>query len=104
MLTNLVDNAVKYSPAGGDVVLRCEHDGRFATVLVRDQGVGINAEQAHRLFTRFGRLVTPEISHIRGTGLGLYLARETARLHGGDITVASEPGRGTTFTVVLPIA
>ncbi len=56
------------------------------------------------LFTRFGRLVTPETSHIRGTGLGLYIAREIARLHGGDIVVRSEIGRGTTFTITMPLA
>jgi signal transduction histidine kinase len=103
-LTNLIDNAIKYSPAGGEIEVSCEHDGRVASIVVRDHGIGINAEQAHLLFTRFGRLVTPETSHIRGTGLGLYLARETARLHGGDILVTSTPGGGTTFTVVLPLA
>ena len=91
MLTNLIDNAIKYSPGGGEIEISCEHDDREATILVRDHGIGINAEQAHLLFTRFGRLVTPETSHIRGTGLGLYLAREIARLHGGDITVKSNP-------------
>ena len=104
MLTNLIDNAIKYSPGGGDIEVGCEHDGRVARVTVRDHGIGINAEQAHMLFTRFGRLVTPETSHIRGTGLGLYLARETARLHGGDIQVSSTLGGGSTFTVVLPLA
>ncbi len=104
LLTNLIDNAIKYSPAGGDIEVDCEHDDRVARVVVRDHGVGINEEQAHMLFTRFGRLVTPETSHIRGTGLGLYLARETARLHGGDIQVDSTPGGGSTFTVVLPLA
>jgi signal transduction histidine kinase len=104
MLTNLIDNAIKYSPAGGEIEIACDHDEREATVLVRDHGIGINAEQAHLLFTRFGRLVTPETSHIRGTGLGLYLARESARLHGGDITVTPTPGGGSTFTVSLPIA
>ena len=104
MLTNLLDNAIKYSPAGGDIDIDFEHDDRVARVLIRDHGIGINAEQAHMLFTRFGRLVTPETSHIRGTGLGLYLARETARLHGGDIQVESTPGGGSTFTVVLPLA
>jgi signal transduction histidine kinase len=104
MLTNLLDNAIKYSPGGGDIEVDCERDGRVARVQVRDHGIGINAEQAHMLFTRFGRLVTPETSHIRGTGLGLYLARETARLHGGDIHVTSTLGGGTTFTVVLPLA
>jgi signal transduction histidine kinase len=104
MLTNLIDNAIKYSPDGGDVEVGCEQDGRMARVTVRDHGIGINAEQAHMLFTRFGRLVTPETSHIRGTGLGLYLARETARLHGGDIQVSSTFGGGSTFTVLLPLA
>jgi signal transduction histidine kinase len=104
MLTNLIDNAIKYSPAGGTIEIGCEDDGRAASILVRDHGIGINAEQAHLLFSRFGRLVTPETSHIRGTGLGLYLARETARLHGGDIVVTATPGGGSTFTVVLPLA
>jgi signal transduction histidine kinase len=103
-LTNLIDNAIKYSPAGGEIEIGCEHDGRDASISVRDHGIGISAEQAHLLFTRFGRLVTPETSHIRGTGLGLYLARETARLHGGDIVVTSTPGGGSTFTVILPLA
>jgi signal transduction histidine kinase len=102
-LTNLIDNAIKYSPAGGEIEIGCEHDGRDASILVRDHGIGISAEQAHLLFTRFGRLVTPETSHIRGTGLGLYLARETARLHGGDIVVSSTRGSGSTFTVILPL-
>jgi signal transduction histidine kinase len=103
-LTNLIDNAIKYSPAGGKIEVGCEHDGRVARIAVRDHGIGINGEQAHLLFTRFGRLVTPETSNIRGTGLGLYLARETTRLHGGDIEVTSTPGGGSTFTVVLPLA
>ena len=102
MLTNLIDNAIKYSPAGGDIEISYERDSRLATIVIRDQGIGINTEQAHMLFTRFGRLVTPETSHIRGTGLGLYLARETARLHGGDIIVTSVPGKGSTFRITLP--
>ncbi len=101
-LTNLIDNAIKYSPGGGEIEIGCEQDGRVASVFIRDHGIGINTEQAHLLFTRFGRLVTPETSHIRGTGLGLYLARETARLHGGDVVVNSTPGDGSTFTFVLP--
>lgn len=104
VITNLIDNAIKYSPGGGEIEVGCEHDDRTVSILVRDHGIGINAEQAHLLFTRFGRLVTPETSHIRGTGLGLYLARESARLHGGDITVAPTSGGGSTFTVILPRA
>jgi signal transduction histidine kinase len=104
VLKNLVDNAIKYSPHGGDIEIRVDHDSRVAIIMVRDHGIGIGAEQIPILFTRFGRLVTPETSHIRGTGLGLYLARETARLHGGDIVVASEAGAGSTFTMTVPLA
>jgi signal transduction histidine kinase len=102
MLLNLIDNAIKYSPDGGDIEIGWSRRAGIAHISVTDHGVGISREQQSMLFTRFGRLVTPETSNIRGTGLGLYLAREIARLHGGDIVVASDPGRGTTFTVSLP--
>ncbi len=103
VVSNLVDNAIKYSPNGGEVrcTLVCDQDD--ATLSVSDQGMGIAPADFDRLFKRFGRLVTPENSHIAGTGLGLYLCRRLARMHGGDITVASEPGAGTTFTLTLPL-
>ena len=103
MLDQLLDNAVKYSPAGGEI--RCslaETDGR-AVFVVRDSGIGIAPEDIDRLFTRFGRLVTRENSHIPGAGLGLYLAREHARRMGGDITVESRPAEGSAFTLSLPL-
>ncbi len=104
ILTNLLENAIKYSPAGGPVVARLScSDGR-ATVAITDRGLGIAAEDIPRLFSRFGRLVTSENSHIPGTGLGLYLSRELARMHGGDITCTSVPGSGSTFTLSLPAA
>jgi signal transduction histidine kinase len=103
MLVNLLDNAIKYSPGGGDIEVAWRRRAGIAHISVTDQGVGISRRQRLMLFTRFGRLVTPETSHIRGTGLGLYLAREIARLHGGDIVVRSHVGRGTTFTVTLPL-
>jgi PAS domain S-box-containing protein len=103
VVANLVHNALKYSPAGGEVRVSCRRaDGR-AEVAVADQGVGIAAADLDRLFTRFGRIVTPETAGIAGTGLGLYLARDLARRHGGDVTVTSEPGRGSTFTLTLPL-
>jgi signal transduction histidine kinase len=104
MVLNLLDNAVKYSPDGGGILVAWSRKGDVCHMSVTDHGVGITREQQSMLFTRFGRLVTPETSHIRGTGLGLYIAREIARMHGGDITVRSEIGRGTTFTVTMPIA
>jgi signal transduction histidine kinase len=104
MLVNLLDNAIKYSPAGGDIEVAWQRRAGVGYINIADQGVGIGRSQQSMLFTRFGRLVTPETSHIRGTGLGLYLAREIARLHGGDITLKSQVGRGTTFTVTMPIS
>jgi signal transduction histidine kinase len=104
MLVNLLDNAIKYSPGGGDIQVAWRRRAGLAHISVTDQGVGISRTQRSMLFTRFGRLVTPETSHIRGTGLGLYLAREIARLHGGDIVVRSQADRGTTFIVTLPLA
>ena len=103
MLLNLLDNAVKYSPSGGDIVVAWTRRAGVCHISVSDNGVGISREQQSMLFTRFGRLVTPETSHIRGTGLGLYIAREIARLHGGDITVRSQIAKGTTFTITMPL-
>jgi signal transduction histidine kinase len=103
IVTNLVDNAVKYSPAGGEVRIKLGCADGTALVQVRDEGIGIGADDQAKLFTRFGRVVTPDSQDIAGTGLGLYLSRELARLHGGDITVDSAPGRGSTFTLSLPV-
>jgi PAS domain S-box-containing protein len=103
IIANLVDNAIKYSPNGGEV--RCavwSEDGR-AYVSVRDEGLGIAREHLPRLFTRFGRLPTDENVSIPGTGLGLFLCREIARRHGGDIVVQSGRERGSEFTLALPI-
>ena len=104
IVTNLVHNALKYSPAGGEVRVSCLAAAGRAEVAVKDEGVGIAAEDMGRLFSRFGRITTPETAGIGGTGLGLYLARDLARRHGGDVTAASELGGGSTFTLTLPLA
>ncbi|HEV7680189.1 MAG TPA: ATP-binding protein [Candidatus Dormibacteraeota bacterium] len=103
-LKNLVDNALKYSPGAADVECTVSAGDGRATVSVRDHGFGIAPEDMDRLFTRFGRIVTAENSHIQGTGLGLYLARELVRMQGGDITAESAPGEGSVFTLWLPLA
>jgi signal transduction histidine kinase len=100
---NLVSNAVKYSPAGSRIAVNLEAGEHEATVAVADRGIGIKPDDLPRLFTRFGRINDPRSRGVPGTGLGLYLSRELARLHGGDITVVSEPGQGSTFTLRLPV-
>jgi signal transduction histidine kinase len=103
IVANLISNAIKYSPAGGAIVCEVATRGEVARVSVKDSGLGIAKEDLPVLFTRFGRVTTPQTNHLPGTGLGLYLARQLARLHGGEITVDSEPGRGSNFTLHLPI-
>ena len=104
IITNLLTNAIKYSPQGGQVTCQVRSNrGGLARVAVSDEGLGISRENISTLFTRFGRIVTPETEHLRGTGLGLFLSRQLARLQGGDIAVVSEPGKGSTFTLQLPV-
>jgi PAS domain S-box-containing protein len=100
---NLLDNALKYSPAGGEVLIQVSLLQDEATVQVSDRGIGISRREMHRLFTRFGRVVTPETSSIGGTGLGLYLARELSRRLGGELAAANRAGGGTVVTMTLPL-
>jgi signal transduction histidine kinase len=103
IVSNLLSNAIKYSPEGGTVECEIVNRGGIARVSVKDEGLGIAKEDMPVLFTRFGRVSTPETDSLPGTGLGLYLGRQLARLHGGEITVDSEPGRGSNFTLYLPV-
>jgi signal transduction histidine kinase len=104
VLVNLLANAVKYSPAGGEVRCMVRGGEGLAVITVSDQGIGIEAGDMARLFTRFTRVVRGADSEIPGTGLGLYIARQLARHHGGDIVAASRRGVGSSFTVTLPLA
>jgi K+-sensing histidine kinase KdpD len=104
IVSNLVSNAIKYSPEGGPVEVEVVNRGGIARVSVKDHGVGIAKDDLPILFTRFGRVSTPETDHLPGTGLGLYLGRQLARLHGGEITVDSDAGRGSIFTLHLPVS
>jgi PAS domain S-box-containing protein len=103
VLTNLLSNALKYSPAGGDVCVTVErHDGA-AVLRVSDQGVGIAAADQADIFQPFVRAAATR-QLVKGVGLGLYVVAQIVARHGGTITVESEPGHGTTFTVCLPWA
>jgi PAS domain S-box-containing protein len=102
-LHNLVGNALKYTPDGGKVTIGVEVDGKQVSVSITDTGIGISADDAERIFERFYRAKDPRVAKITGTGLGLTLAREVVRMHGGDITVESQIDQGSTFTMTLPV-
>lgn len=103
VLLNLIDNAVKYNKKNGSVEMSMRREGDFVAVLVRDSGIGIPAEALPRLFERFYRVNDSERYGPKGTGLGLYLVHWIVKNHGGSITVESTPGKGSTFTVLLPL-
>ncbi len=101
VLDNLLGNAVKFSPSGGEVRVTVDHKGDAARVRVKDHGLGIPKEHLPELFTRYRR--ASNVAGVRGTGLGLAGSREIMRQMGGDIEVTSREGKGSTFTVTLPI-
>ncbi len=101
VLTNLVGNAVKYTPAGGHVAVTVELDGEHARFAIADTGPGIAADDIPKVFDRFWRKGT---TSQKGTGLGLFIAKAIVEAHGGRIWVESEPGRGTTFCFTLGVA
>ncbi len=103
MVENLLHNAVRYTPSGGRVRLSVGRDGNHAVVEVADTGIGIPAEDIPRVFERFYRVDVARDRSTGGTGLGLAIVRHVAETHGGDVRVSSRLGRGSTFTVRLPL-
>ena len=103
ILQNLVSNAIKFTPEGGRVIIKADADPRFVTVTVTDSGIGIAPDEQELVFQKFRRSGNPLTREHPGTGLGLSISRELAKLLGGEITLKSELGQGSTFTVRLPI-
>ncbi len=100
---NIIDNASKYTPEGGTITITIEsYDNGPTTIEVRDEGVGIAAQDMEKLFKKFSRIQNPLSVKVGGTGLGLYWANEIIELHGGTVQVSSVVGKGTTFLVTLP--
>lgn len=104
VFTNLVGNAIKYSPYGGEITVQVTQQENCIAVAIRDQGIGIPQEALPHLFQRFYRAPNAVGHRVTGTGIGLYVVKELVTLHGGTITVASSEGEGSTFTIHLPRA
>jgi PAS domain S-box-containing protein len=104
VVANLLSNAAKYSPEGGEIVVKTSHDFSTVTLAVTDQGMGIPAEHVDKVFQRYERFGRDATTKIMGTGLGLPISRQIVELHKGRIWVESEEGNGSTFSFSIPIA
>lgn len=103
VLTNLLFNAIKFTPEGGGIAVRASVDGDFARCEVIDTGIGIGHEDQQKLFQRFSQLDMSNTREAGGTGLGLSISKTLVEAHGGQIGVESEPGKGSTFWFTLPL-
>jgi signal transduction histidine kinase len=104
VIENLLDNALKYSPDGGEIVVGARTEGGLLCLWVRDEGLGIPADALETIFERYARVESARHETIRGTGLGLPIVRQIVELHGGSVRVESTPGLGSTFHVALPLS
>jgi signal transduction histidine kinase len=102
MLSNLLSNALKFTPETGTIGLQVESWGSWVAFTVWDTGIGIPADKQHLIFQKFQQLESPLTRQFEGTGLGLVLTQRLARLHGGDVTFTSAEGKGSQFTILLP--
>jgi signal transduction histidine kinase len=99
---NLLTNAIKYSPAGTEIIISTTPDSGFFRVSIKDQGMGMDAHELKKIFTRFYRTKRAEASGEAGTGIGLSIVDQIVSSHGGRMEVTSAPGKGSCFTAVVP--
>jgi two-component system phosphate regulon sensor histidine kinase PhoR len=104
VVANLIDNAVKYSPAGGEISVRVARNGEAGTIEVADGGLGIPADEHERIFEKFYRLDPAMTNGVGGSGLGLYISRALVRQMGGELALKSTHGVGSTFLITLPLS
>jgi signal transduction histidine kinase len=102
-LRNLVENAIKYSPESSTVTVSVKRQGDLAGISVEDQGMGIPKEEQRDVFQRFVRGSSARTLNVKGTGIGLAMAAQIVKAHGGRLELSSEPGRGSRFTILLPL-
>jgi signal transduction histidine kinase len=100
---NLIDNAIKYANGQPQILVRTFNEGPAVIVEVSDKGIGIDKEYHHQVFVNYFRVPTGDVHNVKGFGLGLAYVKKVVELHRGNITVQSELGQGTTFTIKLPI-
>jgi signal transduction histidine kinase len=104
LILNLVDNAIKFTPEGGAIAVSVSREADTARLTVRDTGIGITPERMPHIFERFFRADPARSSGVEGVGLGLSLAKWIVDRHHGRIAVDSQPGKGSTFSIFLPLA
>ena len=102
-IQNLIDNALKYTPKDGTIIVKAEVIDEYMQITVADNGIGVPKNQMEKLFTKFFRGTNAVKQETNGTGLGLYIVKNIARRHGGDVWAKSEEGKGTTFYLALPL-
>ena len=102
-ILNLLTNAMKYSGASRQIELRLTQKRRQAVIQVKDFGFGLPPEELDKIFEKFYRAPQPEGEAVAGTGLGLTIVKHVAEEHGGSVEVRSEPGKGSTFSILLPL-
>src|SRR5579859_609991 len=102
-ILNLLTNAMKYSPSSREIQLKLARRYGEAVIQVADHGIGIPADEQSRIFEKFYRIATPENQQVPGTGLGLTLVEHIVKAHGGRVEVASAPGKGSRFSIILPL-
>ena len=103
VITNLVDNAIKYSPRGGKITITGKADSANVKLTVADEGIGISGRDLEHIFERFRRGDNSQVKKVRGMGLGLYICKSIIEAHGGKIEISSELGKGSRFTFTLPL-
>jgi two-component system phosphate regulon sensor histidine kinase PhoR len=102
LINNLLSNAVKYSDREPEIEIEGFYQDKNVFIKVADNGIGINRIDQRHIFDKFYRASTGNIHKFKGLGLGLYYVKKIAEAHGGDVTVSSKPGKGSTFTVTIP--
>src|SRR6185295_16714683 len=100
---NLLDNAVKYSGDGRVINVRLTRQDSYATISVTDYGIGIAHDERQKVFEKFYRVSTGLVHDVKGSGLGLSIVQHIVEAHHGKVTLESEPGKGSTFTIHLPL-